>query len=628
MKLRQHCLLTPMLSCISICAFGQNWSGIVAPSRAANWSNAGIPGGLPSANWTQCGSTIPAGSSAATINSALNNCAPDHYVQLAAGTFSLNSGISWSKNNVALRGMGADQTLLVFTGSTSCNGLGTSVGICSSDGTYANGPPSPIYNWTAGYSQGSTQITLSSVSGIVANQTLVMLDQDDDGYSGSSASGSSVDTGNYFVCSDQYSTKPSGCGSEGGTNAYRPHRAQLQMVMPSSISGNVLTIPSPGIYAPNWRSNQSPQAWLIQPIVRAGLENLSVDATSSGSNGVLIWNGYQCWVSGVRFVDTGKSAVFLFQTAHSLIQNNYIYQSQDSDPYGIQFEISADNLVQNNIIQQNRSPIVLNGPDTGSVFAYNFTILNQSGANGNWSFWNHSSGIAYDLWEGNVAAGFADDDIHGSHNMITRFRNYFTGHESGNTGQINPLFEAAYNRYGNLIGNVLGTSGFDDTYQEVSFDNSTSIFVMGAGNPGTSPAVPNDAMVMSTTLRWGNYDSVNAAVRFVSSDVPSGISPYGNPVPASNGLPASFYLSSEPGWWPAAKAWPPIGPDVTGGNISGVGGHAFTIPAQDCYINSMGGPAAGSGGVLKFNSTTCYGQSTQTGSQPPSPPTTLTAVAH
>ncbi len=624
MNFRQLAL---MIFCFSICAPAQTWSGILAPARAVDWSGAGITGGLPSANWTQCGSTIPAGSSAATINAALASCPANHYVQLAAGTFRLSSGINWSNSNVALRGMGADQTLLVFTGETSCNGLGTSVGICSNDGTYANGPPSTIYNWTAGYAQGSTQITLSGASGIVANQTLVMLDQDDDGYTGTQASGSSVDTGNFFVCSDQYSTKPSGCGSEGGTNAYRPHRAQVQMVVPTAVSGNVLTIPAPGIYAPNWRSGQSPQAWIVQPIVRSGLENLSVDDTSSGSNGVLIWNGYQCWVSGVRFVETGKSAVFLFQTAHSVVQNNYIYQSQDSDPYGIQLEIGADNLVQNNIIQQNRSPIVLNGPDTGSVFAYNFTILNQSGSNGNWSFWNHSSGIAYDLWEGNVAAGFADDDIHGSHNMITRFRNYFTGHETGNTGQINPTFEAAYNRYGNLIGNVLGTSSFDDTYQEVSFDNSTSIFILGAGNPGTSPAVPNDAKVMSSAMRWGNYDTVNGSARFVSSEVPSGISPYGNPVPSSTTLPASFFLSARPGWWPSTKAWPAIGPDVTGGNIANLGGHAYTIPAQDCFLNSMAGPADGSGGVLKFNADTCYGQSGQTG-QIVAAPTNVTVSVH
>ena len=322
----------------------------------------------------------------------------------------------------------------------------------------------------------------------------------------------------------------------------------------------------------------------------------------------MFWTAYQSWASGVTVIlPAAKSAFELVLSTHCVLQSNYVYGQQSNDPYGIQMLVTADNLVANNIIQQDRSPVVLNGPSTGDVFAYNFTILNQSGSNGNWSFWNHSSGIAYDLWEGNVAAGFANDDIHGSHNMITRFRNYFTGHEDTNTGQLTPTFEAAYNRYSNLIGNVLGTSTFDNTYQETAFNNSTSIYVLGAGNPGSSPSVPDDPLVASTTMRWGNYDTVSAAVRFVSTEVPSGLSLYANPLPSSQALPASFYYAAKPGWWPSSKVWPAIGPDVKSGNIANVGGYANTIPAQDCYLNVMGGSPSGTGSALSFNASTCYG---------------------
>jgi hypothetical protein len=107
--------------------------------------------------------------------------------------------------------------------------------------------------------------------------------------------------------------------------------------------------------------------------------------------------------------------------------------------------------------------------------------------------------------------------------------------------------------------------------------------------------------------RWGNYDTANAAVRFEASEVPSTITPYGNPVPTTQALPPSFYLTSKPAWWSSSKAWPPIGPDVAGGNIMGLGGHANTIPAEDCFRGPMSGPADGSGGVLTFNASTCYG---------------------
>jgi hypothetical protein len=109
-------------------------------------------------------------------------------------------------------------------------------------------------------------------------------------------------------------------------------------------------------------------------------------------------------------------------------------------------------------------------------------------------------------------------------------------------------------------------------------------------------------------MRWGNYDTLNAAVRFVPAEVPSALSgaqaAYSAPVP-SQVLPASMYLSGKPGWWPSSKVWPPIGPDVTGGNIPNVGGHAYTIPSQDCYT-AMGGPADGTGSVLSFNAANCF----------------------
>jgi hypothetical protein len=78
-------------------------------------------------------------------------------------------------------------------------------------------------------------------------------------------------------------------------------------------------------------------------------------------------------------------------------------------------------------------------------------------------------------------------------------------------------------------------------------------------------------------------------------------------------MPASFYLSSQPTWWPAGKPWPPIGPDVSGGNISGYAGHAYSVPAADCYAKIMGGPPDGTGPVLSFNANTCYGQTGKAG---------------
>ena len=132
------------------------WSGIIDPSRAINWSQAGVPGGIPNRT-VQCGPTIAAYTGTAdAINNAIAACSAGQFVQLGAGTFHLSSGITWwvnsPVNNVTLRGMGANQTSLVFTGDTSCNGLTSLVCIAGTNSGVGN--PQNVCDWTAGYSRG------------------------------------------------------------------------------------------------------------------------------------------------------------------------------------------------------------------------------------------------------------------------------------------------------------------------------------------------------------------------------------------------------------------------------------------------------------------------------------------
>jgi len=184
------------------------WSGIINSPRATDWTTAGIPGGIPSGSWKQCGSTIAAyGSSGSyaspsTIQSAINACGTNQFVLLGPGDFYLSGEVNL-KSNMVLRGSGANQTRIHVSGSNvGCAGSGGVVcidgglaygGSCITGGTNwwscANGTFSPGYpqtaNWTGGYTQGSPTITLDNVSGIVANVTPIVLDQCDTGMSGS-----------------------------------------------------------------------------------------------------------------------------------------------------------------------------------------------------------------------------------------------------------------------------------------------------------------------------------------------------------------------------------------------------------------------------------------------------------
>ena len=74
---------------LTVRASAEPWSGILDPSRAIDWSHAGIPGGIPN-RATICTSLEP-GSTAAQIDAAIAACPADQVVFLSAGTFAGSS---------------------------------------------------------------------------------------------------------------------------------------------------------------------------------------------------------------------------------------------------------------------------------------------------------------------------------------------------------------------------------------------------------------------------------------------------------------------------------------------------------------------------------------------------------
>lgn len=592
-------------------AFGQAWSGILDPSRAVDWSSPGIPGGIPTRT-TVC-ATLSPGATAASINSAIASCGAGQVVFLTAGTYNLSSGIDFANHsNVTLRGAGADQTFLVFTGHTGCEGAQADVCVRNSETNWSGGP-SNTANWTAGYSKGTTTVTLSSTSGLAVGR-MILLDQLDD----------VTDTGNIFVNAQGGTSAqegPAGAQRPAGSCSASTCRSQSQVVTVTGISGSNVSI-SPGLYMPNWRSGQTPGAWWGNTnITMSGIENMSLDHTNGGAtSGVTFVNAFQCWMKGVRSIDPNRNHVWWEWSARIVVRDSYFFNTQNhaSQSYGIEPYDTSDDLAENNIFQQVTTPIQVNGACSGCVFGYNYTINNVYTVSPNWmiaGYSLHAAGVDNVLFEGNIGNAAIWDNIHGTHNMNTTFRNYFIGWESGKSTQTNALQNYWGSRYINWIGNVEGKVGYHNHYEDVcpsGTSPNTSIYVLGwFGNTGTGTC---DSLVGTTAMRWGNYDVVNAATQWNSAEVPSGISPYANPVPVSHSLPSSFYLSSMPSWWTGGSPFPGIGPDVTGG--SGPAGLSYPNPAQACYT-SIGGPSDGSGSVLSFNASACY-----TGT-PPTPSVTI-----
>jgi len=306
------------------------------------------------------------------------------------------------------------------------------------------------------------------------------------------------------------------------------------------------------------------------------------------------------------------------------------------------------------------------GQGSGGTVGYNFSVGNIYTGATNWmaaSYAVHNAGNEMNLFEGNNFNGIWADDAWGSSAQNTAFRNMLIGWQTTLVNSTFPIMLRDYNRAFNLVGNVLGQPGYHNQYQSVATSTtngtgagaeSTSIYSLGWGGTGptcSAGAVTKcDPLTVSTLMRWGNYDVVNGSAQWNAAEASPASVPYVNSnfsssyfSSASHSLPNSLYYGSQPSWWPSGVAWPATGPDVTNGNVGTCSGGSFSgsqaisssqcgggslsvgwashvnaIPAQVCYLNKMSGPPDGSGGILSFDASQCYG--TATGSTPPPPP--------
>jgi len=586
-------------------AFSQTQT-IIAPSRSMDWSQAGIPGGIPDRT-TIC-ATLNPGATAAQINAAIAACS-NGVVYLNAGTYNLLTGITFAgRDNVTLRGAGPTRTIIKVAAPDGCSGYYAN--ICVEGSSIGTPPPaSNIHNWTAGFAKGATQITLDSATGITVGSALV-LDQIDDASDPGAAP--------YISCSSAVSQEV--------CPVTRTGRSQQQIVKVVGVSGNQVTI-SPGLHMPNWRSSQQPQVWWWGESAQMnGIEDLTLDdTTGTETSGIVFRNAYTGWVKNIRSMNSNRNHIWLFRTARIEVRDSYFYGNKSSTTlsYGVESYMTSDSLVINNIFQHVSRPIMM-GPASGSVYAYNFAIdmyyttpigwMNAS-ING-----SHDSGVVMNLFEGNIGTGFLMDLYHGTGALPTLFRNRFTGKEPGKAQNTSVINIWGYNRLANIVGNVLGTSGYHTKYEDSHVSpgsagsNDTSIYLLGYTGVDEQTPLGYDPLAVTTMLRWGNYDYVTGATQWNAAEIPAG-----NPVPSTRALPASMFLAARPAWW-GTMPWPGIGPDVTGGVDPA--GHANKNPAQVCYESTPGNPD----GTIAFDADMCYATGPPD-SAPPSVPASLSATA-
>jgi hypothetical protein len=350
--------------------------------------------------------------------------------------------------------------------------------------------------------------------------------------------------------------------------------------------------------------------------------------------------------------------------SHSLVANSYITSTSGGlQQYLIMwgsdsgFKEQSDHLFINNIVEGGFAAGV--GSQTGIVYAYNyFPTANNSSWVEN-GYFNHNAGTSYLLYEGNQVGRMLDDETWGTHNFNTWFRNYSSCSDPQfpGLGQAPALGIQAYARFANAIGNALGGGVCSSSYQ-------AHYGVFDINNTG----LDSTGLTEASAMRWGNYAKCSGnshcnTSSFDSSEVPTNLSSFGgnstpfqNPVPASQNLPASFFMSgmtAHPNggtglsWWRACTSWtsfpttcgssstppmPPIGPDVTGGQ--NLNGHAWNIPAALAWASlpfDNNFPTAWGSRLRQFDQR-AYQSDGSGGGGPvggaPQPPTGLTGVVN
>jgi hypothetical protein len=626
----------------------QAWSGILKPVSGAgacspstvsspqacaiDWSTAGVVGGIPSGSWTQSGATISpsGGDSTGSIQAALNACGTNHFVLLGAGTFNVNS--LTIPSNCVLRGSGTLKTIVNSTG--------------SGGAVYKLGGGGPAYtptstNISSGATAGSSSIVVASASGISVGTLLAITELNDPTY---------VTT-----------NTPSGSCTWCDGTSDGAARARGQTVQVTNVSGTTITF-APALYS-NYgvAPGTSPaQAW---PFAVAG-QNEGVELLQTYANGTGYTAVYamqacvNCWVKGVFNNYADADHVDLANSLHSEVRDSYFSNayvhspgSTDSD-VDIQLRTSAS-LIENNIFERLHISVMAEWGPAGNVVGYNYSIGNFDASCGclaiMWAFDYHGAHPQFTLFEGNVANSVALDAFWGSGGNTTFFRNQFravdtiASPQSAGRNNVNwSSFQLANQQMNgeqiafphtnvNSIGNVMGSADaitaastlynsgappFTSTIVPPATRNYSNFFDAASvgydtGSDTNGSGIPSSlaGKAAGTYFQNGNFDIASNTVIWNG---------------ASRALPASFYKSSKPSWF-GSVPWPAMGPDVTGGNVdtSVLAGHVHAIPAEACYNNT----ARDSAGIKLFDPTVCYAGGGGTSSNPPAPPTGLTATA-
>jgi hypothetical protein len=571
---------------------------VVPANRTIDWSQAGVPGGIPTNRtvFTNVSGLDTNGilDCSAAIQAAINACPSNGIVMLPAGTLVLSNSLNIAANtlrlrpgNITLRGAGNTNTLII------CRTGGGVIGT----GNENYGRSNNIMVSTM--LQGASNLTVTGTPDFLVGDLLLLRRQDEtatnfvlvfnnNGLTNSDivyTNGALSGLGNWgrIGSGDVFAQLVTCTGVRGGSIAFWP---------PLYLSW---TNP-PGLYA------YCEKVWGASAGV--GIESLAITNASGNNNSMVNFSGCSdSWLSGCKLSGYGSPVVMLNECANCEVRDsdfNLASNRTSGDIFALELNGSCACKVENNTFSGYANQLILESSASGNVISYNYFTNEWWYPAATTSYLEpdimlcHEAFDAMNLLEGNILSGLQADNYHGGSGYNTLYRNWVHGMDCPYgvplTNNVKCVDLDRYSYYCNVVGNVIGSAfvasvpgsvyeaptngfntgmnamyrlGFPDMGNDYSQVNDALIFYQGAA--GTSVMgypIGYDTKVTATLLRKDNYD-------YVTGGVPDGIT----------SLPASLvYGANPPAWWPSALAWPAIGPDVT--PITGV------IPAEIRYYNS------------------------------------------
>jgi len=539
------------------------------------------------------------------IQNAIDHCPAGQVVQLAAGTFILNSGFLLVNKGITLRGAGPGQTTLAKT--NGAKPFQEAVG--------ANNSPLIIvgpsrYSTTSDASGvvGSTNLTVDAVAGAYTVKVagangfsagqIVLLDE----ASGAGWQADPQGRGQIWAspdwrvvwqkhnpplpyvddfAADEFPSTPGTAGSWFS----RPDRPTAEVRQIASVSGSTITFTTP-IHISYRASRAAQLSYYGQPhVMNAGVEDLKLIGGDDG-NLRFQWAA-QSWARNVENTVWHGEGFAIENSFRIEIREFYVHDGAWAQPGGGGYAISlsagtAEVLIENGISVRANKVLVARSAGAGSVVGYNYMDMGYINTNSSWIEIglnaSHMVGAHHVLFEGNYSHNADSDQIHGNSIYHTFFRNHLRGirvpfdNQAG--GRIDDAAQSqngpkrcvglmAYSYWMSFVGNVLGAPGQMGgwAYETTFTANKPGIWMLGWD--GVKP-YPTDARVAATTLRHGNFDYLTNTVKW-------------DPATANRTLPNSLYLTRKPAFFSAGKGyiWPWVAP---------VGAtKLYTLPAKARY---------------------------------------------